>query len=36
VALYQKLVRKQDTAGWPAFYSNMKRKIGENFLKGEL
>lgn len=36
VALYQRLVRKQDTHGWAAFYSHMCRKHGNGFLKGEV
>jgi hypothetical protein len=34
VALYQKLVRKQDTEAWAAFYSNMKKRLGKDFLEG--
>jgi hypothetical protein len=36
VALYQRLVRKQVVHGWAAFYSHMKRKHGNGFLKGEV
>ena len=34
VALYQKLVRGQDNATWAAFYANMKKKFGPDFLQG--
>lgn len=36
VALYQKLVRKQSTPAWSSFFSNMKKKLGADFLKGVL
>jgi hypothetical protein len=33
VAMYQKLVRKQHSITWAAFFSNLKRKHGNDFLK---
>lgn len=34
VALYQKLVRKNNSDDWPAFYANMKKRHSQDFLRG--
>lgn len=34
IALYQQLVRRQPTRAWASYYSNMKARLGADFLRG--